>query len=182
MDWRNWSVFLWSLWPSNHIKESVCKRPIHLPGIFEGTWRPPAKGSNPLSSPAAWWRNWDLTQELCWQDPVSQQESASWNCIWAGCGAGVTGIHWNSWKELGTIVSYAREPCILSTELLQTLQSLGTKRVHERSAEDVILEGEFFPTCLPLSECQAEPWDPLDAEVTAVGMKQVGGSRLRWED
>lgn len=58
-------------------------------------------------------------------------------------------------KELGTIVSYAREPCILSTELLQTLQSLGTKRVQERSAEDVILEGEFFPTCLPLSECQA---------------------------
>lgn len=54
-------------------------------------------------------------------------------------------------------MSYAREPCILSTELLQTLQSLGTKRVHERSAEDVILEGEFFPTCLPLSECQAEP-------------------------
>lgn len=130
-------------------------RPIHLPGVSEGHLEATSQRQQSTSSPPACWRNWDLRQELSWQGPVSQQESGSWSCSWAGCNAGVTRIHWSSGKELGTMVSYAREPCACALNCCNHCSLLALQRAQERSAEGVILEGEFFPTCLPLSECQA---------------------------
>lgn len=75
-------------------------RPIHLPGVSEGHLEATSQRQQSTSSTPACWRNWDLRQELSWQGPVSQQESASWSCPWAGCNAGITRIHWSSGKDI----------------------------------------------------------------------------------
>lgn len=95
--------------------------PIHLPGVFEGHLEATSQRQQSTSSTPAWWRNWNLTQELSWH---SRRAPAGTKL---GLGAmlgspGFTGIQ----EELGTMASYARKPRVLCTELLQTLQSLGT--------------------------------------------------------
>lgn len=45
-------------------------RPIHLPGVFEGHLEAASQRQQSTSSTPAWWRNWDLTQELSWQEPM----------------------------------------------------------------------------------------------------------------
>lgn len=100
-------------------------RPIHLPGVFEGHLKPPAKGSNPLPPHQHGGGTGTSHRSFPGRTQCCSRRAPAGATLGLGAVLGSPGFIRIQEKELGMMASYVREPCIFCSQLLQTLQSLG---------------------------------------------------------
>lgn len=163
---RNWSLH-------NLIKAGVCKRPIHLPGVFEEHLEATSQRLQPSSPTPAQQGTGTLHGSFPYRSQYNGTVREHWLELPPGLGTmlrppGLIRL-WKGWEQRWQVPGSH----ILLCWTVGKCCSWHFGRSRRDPLEVLFWWGEFFPSCLLLSVWQeeAEPCDIGVTEVVAFGMK-----------